>query len=300
MSLPRPPRAALLLLVAPGLAACKSDNTIKDISVDQVAVTTGDFDRMEETLIRSDTLHDVFEGYISQAIYDPEVDPTVMNPKVEELFTGVNEDGDPLVVEYDALLVNSGTRGFGAYVYNGVDTDDRFLVDPAVPVAMEAFVSQARTLVVSDWSYELVELVWPDQIRFFNEAEGADAAQAGVSESVVAEVVAPGLRELLQADALELQFDFSYWTVIEDVGPDVDVYLRGDVEVRDPNGQGAVPLTDVPLLVGFDAGFGRVVFSAFSWKAQTPEVADLMLSFAVEGLEVEPSGDQLAGAEDAE
>ena len=37
----------------------------------------------------------LFEGYISNAIYEDDVDPEVMNPKVESLWRGTNVDGDP-------------------------------------------------------------------------------------------------------------------------------------------------------------------------------------------------------------
>ena len=48
-------------------------------------------------------------------------------------------------------------------------------------------------------------------------------------------------------------------------------------------------LEDAPLLVAFDSGRGRVIYSAFSWKAQSQSVTDLLLLYLAEGLDVEVS-----------
>jgi hypothetical protein len=293
-------RAAPLLVLPLALSAgCKNENNVKSIAIDALAVTAGDFDRLEETLIRADIQHTVFEGYIRSPLYEADdVDPTLMNPKAEELFTGTDEDGYPVMSEFDAILVNSGTRGLGAYVYNDVDTDDAFLGDPRVTANLADFMKGNRTLVVTDWAYDLVESNWPEKIQFYDEDLGYDAAQAGVSTEVTAEVVDTGLADLLGANVLTLDFGgFSAWTVISSVDPSVEVYIQADVEVRDSGGQGAVTLRDVPLLVGFETGSGRVVYSAFPWKAQSPGLADTLLGFAVDGLDTEVSGDQYASAE---
>ena len=76
---------------------------------------------------------------------------------------------------------------------------------------------------------------------------------------------------------------------MESVSDDVQVYLRGDVEYRTADNSGTATLDDVPLLVGFDAGRGRVIYSSFSWKAQSQAVTDLLLLYLAEGLEVETS-----------
>mgnify|MGYP002634447984 CR=1 FL=1 len=293
------PKQLVLISLATGITACSNENNIKNLSIDKVAVTTGDFDRMEEPLVRADVVHDLFEGYIRAPLYEPDdVDPSIMNPKAEELFTGVNDDGYPLINEYDAVLINSGTRGLGAYVYNAVDADDAFLIDPRAADHVDGFVAANRSLVATDWAYDLIEAVWPDKISFYSESDGFDAAQAGVSGKVTAEVLDKGLADLLGSNVIEIDFGgFSAWTVISAVDPSVDVYISAAVEVRDAGGQGAVTLYDVPLMVGFESGGGRVVYSAFPWKAQPPAMADLLLGFSVDGLDAVVSGDQYASQE---
>jgi len=276
------------------LMGCKSDNNIKAITIEQAAVVTGDFDRVEEVLARYDVQHDIFEGYIDQAIYEEDVDPEVMNPKVEALWLADNPDGDPLTVDYDAIFVNSGSRGLGKYVYNAVEEDNAFLVDPRVGVAMDAFMLRGGVLIVSDWGYDLVEALWPDKITFLNEDDGADSAQAGLDDTVSAEITDPALASAADSSHLDLNFDFSYWTVIREVSSDVTVHLRGDVQFRSSAGQGALVLEDVPLLVSFETSNGRVIVSSFAWKAQKAGVTDLILLSLLDGLNVEVRADQTA------
>lgn len=290
-ALPRVWPLALGLLVA-----CKSDNKISSIAVERVAVSTGDFDRVEESLARNGVATDLFEGYIAIPVYDPEAADASMALSVEQLFSGQNEDGYPLTIDYDAIFVNSGTRGFGRYVYNGVESDDSLVASAQTAVAVNAFLEGSRTLVVSDWAYDLVESVFPDKISFLHEEDGTDAAQVGVSDAVVANITDPGLAEVALSDTLELRFDFDSWAVMQEVGPGVDVYLRGDIEHRSLDGEGAVVMRDVPLLVGFNSDAGRVIYSSFSWKAQPPPVTDLLLLYLIEGLSVRVTGEsEVAG-----
>ena len=81
---------------------------------------------------------------------------------------------------------------------------------------------------------------------------------------------------------MTLQFDFTYWTVIESVADDVDVYLRGDVEYRLSDSEGYATLEDVPLLVGFNAVAG-VHLSSFH-GSQNADVADTIMLRVAEGL----------------
>jgi hypothetical protein len=277
------------LWISPG---CKSDNGLKAIVIENTAVVTGDFDRVEESLARNEVKHEVFEGYIFDAIYEEDVDPTIMNPKVEALWRGTNLDGDPLSVDYDAIFINSGSRGLGEYVYNGIDTDDDFLADPMVAVSMDAFLRRNGVLIVSDWGYDLVESLWPDKITFLDEYEGYDAAQAGLDDTITAEITDPVLAANATSDTLDLQFDYSHWTVIREVSSDVTVHMRGDVTYRASNGQGAQTISDVPLLVSFPMANGRVIVSSFAWKAQNPGITDVILATLLAEMQMQVRGDQ--------
>lgn len=276
-------RAAVLLT---GLVACTPDQGFTEITVENTVVISGDFDRLEEPLLRADVPNDVFDGYTVQPVYEDQSGSVV--DSVESLWTAEDDEGSLVLYTYDAMFVNSGARGLGAYVYNDVEEDNQLVEDPEIVALVTDFASSAgRTLVVTDWAYDLVEAGWEDKITFLQEDDGLDAAQVGLNHSVVATVTDSVLVGALGTNQLEVQFDFGYWTVIEDVAPDVTVHLRGDVQYRRSDGSGTASLQDVPMLVSFETGTGRVIYSAFSWRAQRPEVADILLGTLVEGINVE-------------
>lgn len=232
-----------------------------------VAVTYGDFDDLTPSLDRLSVRHDIFEGLISNATWSE--DP-VSGVAVEDLFDTRTSRG------YEAVLVSSGTRGFGATVYNRNDPDDGLVGDPAVLDEIEGYVRAGGRLFVTDWTYDLVERIWPDAIDFVGDDSALDAAQVGEVDDVVADVTEPLLLDSLGMERIVLEYNFSNWAVIEEVGPDTTVWLRGDV--RSWDGTGVVDHTDVPLLVSFPHGRGQVVVQTFHANAQTFAVADTLLT----------------------
>ena len=62
------------IIVAISLMACQSDQGLKQLRYENIAVVNGDFDNMQEILVRLDIGATEFEGYISQPIFDPEDD----------------------------------------------------------------------------------------------------------------------------------------------------------------------------------------------------------------------------------
>lgn len=273
----------MLLLLALG---CQTENEFFERPFDSIAVVTGDFDSIEDGFNRLDVAHTLYEGYITTSAYDDSVDPELMSLKSEHLFTGTDADGNPELFIHDALFVNSGARGFAEVKYKGsLDPDDAFVSDPEVVAQVVDFTMRGRTLLASDWSYDLIEAGWPDAIDFANDDLVLDDAEVGAAGRITANVETEELVELLGTDTVSLEMNYTNWAVIDDVGPDVEVLLRGDIEYRISAEEGWGEKTDVPLLVQFDTGNGHVVYSAFHWHAQGAGVADAMLAEVVPGLD---------------
>jgi hypothetical protein len=271
-----------------GLFAC-SENEIIKRPFDDIAVIDGDFDHFGEVLTRMDIAHDSYDGFISQAVYNPEEDGSLNGYKVENLFMDTDEAERTIMLDYDAIFLNSGVRGLGSYVYNGVENDDMFLLDEQALENVRTFVQAGRTLIVSDWAGDLIEQVWPGKINFVNEdncfaEECFDIAQAGSNENIIASIEDDNLMNQLEVDSIQLQFDYSYWTGMQDVSDDVDVFLRGDITYRTSEGEGYLDMTDVPLLVGFQDASGYVLFSSFHYRAQNTNVVDTTLLTIIDGL----------------
>lgn len=272
--------------LACGLVACAPDQGLSEISLDRVAVAAGDFDQVEEALTRLLVYHAVYDGYIAGPVYDSELEPGDNVLSIETLLTGTDSEGRLELYQHDAVFLNSGVRGLGEERYDDLESDDALLRDPQAVANVVSYVEDGHVLVVSDWAYDLVEAGWPDQIDFLGEDDQPDAAQKGTSELVVARVEDAALARDLGGDTLQVAFDYSHWAVVQAVADTTTVYLRGDVTLRPDDEAGEVSLPDVPLLLGFPAGRGQVVLSAFHWRAQRGAVADLLLQALLPGLAV--------------
>jgi hypothetical protein len=269
------------------------DNTISQQPIREIAVVTGDFDHMSEGLDRLLLSYTEYEGFICCAAYDATVDPEANGLKTEGLFTGSTEGAGRELFIYDAVFLNSGSRGWGAYEYNGVAEDNQLLSDPEVLQNIEEFVAQGNTLVLTDWTYDLIEAIWPEMLEFYGEDTEVDAAQAGLLGTVSATVTDTVLATSLDQENVNVAFNFSNWSVIESVASDVEVHLRGDIPYRISASEGTGILEDVPLLVSFEKGGGQVIFASFHWAAQTPELGQALMTEIVGGLKAGIEGGSL-------
>ena len=298
-----PPRTrpALLAVVATALASLAAtcgEPTLNSNFALQVAVTAGDFDDVAAPFKRGAIAHDVFEGIISNATWDEDFNPGGVALKVEDLFIGASGAGQ--LGSYGAVFVGSGTRGFGGRQYNGLDPDNTLISDERVVDNTLRYVSSGDTLVVTDWAYELVEAGWPEMIEWAGDEmtpdgtgwANLDAAQMGMIDRITAEVSDAELAQEI-GPSMAVDFPYSNFAVIESVSDDVTVYVRGDVAYRPDELSEPIELTDVPLLVGFDHGDGRVLFSTFHIDAQNPALMDTLIETLVGRFEVENTNVQV-------
>jgi hypothetical protein len=263
---------------------CVTENTFVEQPFESIAVVAGDFDQIEQNLNRLEVAYSTYEGFIEGPSYDDSVDPDLIALKSESLFTAMDEDGNPELFIHDAVFVNSGARGFGAYEYQGLEEDDHLVGDEQVVELLQDYVERGRTVMVSDWAYDLIEAAWPDMIDFYGEDEDLDAAQVGVAGRVAGEVVGLDLGEAI-GEQMSIEMNYSHWALIEDVHPDVVVHVQGDVVYRKSASEGEDTATGVPLLVSFPVGAGQVVFSSFHWNAQTAGASDAAMVALIPGLD---------------
>lgn len=120
------------------------------------------------------------------------------------------------------------------------------------------FVSRGGSLHASDQAYDLIEVSFPDRINFLGLDEDRGAADQGDAVDLQARVLDPLLAAQLQTDEVAIHFGLTTWSVMAGVADSVEVYMSGDAPLLD----GEV-IEDAPLIVGFDHGEGRVVYSSF-------------------------------------
>jgi hypothetical protein len=196
------------------------------------------------------------------------------------------------------VFVGSGTRGFGAREYNGLERDDALVQDDRVLDNVERYVGRGNTLLVTDWAYELVDTLWPDAIEFVgtdphlgDEGEwvSLDDAQKGRITEISAAITDPDLAAALGQQTMALDFPYSNFAVIESVGPGTTVYVRGTVSYLPDLTAEPVELQDVPLLVGFSppGASGKVLYSTFHVDAQNPALMDALIAALVGTFEQE-------------
>ncbi|MCB9677268.1 MAG: hypothetical protein H6737_19270 [Alphaproteobacteria bacterium] len=256
-----------VVLLTLALAGC-IENGFSTRTQNSIAVTYGDFDDLTESLDRLLVQHGIYEGLISNATW---TDDDIGGIPVEALFL----EGEMRL--HDMVFVASGTRGLGKTVYNANLPDDALVADDDTLRISQTYVRSNRSMLMTDWAYDLAEQSWPDQVDWLGEDGDLDAAQRGNIGTVVARVTDDRLAEALDMDQVVIDYNFSNWAVIDDVSDDTTVWLRGDVEYWD--GDGWAVKEDAPLLVSFEpyGGDGRVVVMTFHANAQTPAVTDTLL-----------------------
>ncbi len=289
--------AAVLLLLGPS-AAC-NENNIKSVRLDAIAVVYGDFDNMKDSLTSLEIASTAYDGFIVQATYLPEEERLVRDygaPGVEDLLTDTS--GTLELAEYNAVFVNSGTRGLGAFQYNNpLEPDDSLLAAGTELQDACDFANGGGTLVVTDWAYDLIEYCWPDAIEFYGDDTVPDAAQVGIADG---ELLGDVAEEALVAEVgalVTLNYNYSAWAIVESVGADTEVLMTGSAEYQPSAAELPVAIEDSPLLMRFPTGrSGQVLYSTFALSVQTPGLTSAILLNGVEGLYV-GAGSESAGTD---
>jgi hypothetical protein len=164
------------------------------------------------------------------------------------------------LAEFDIVFFDGGHLEDG--IFYGDSPDVR-----VVNNAIQNYVENGGTLFASDWSYDVIEINWPDKIEFMGDDAVPDAAQVGETGIVSASVLDSGMETAVGAASVDVTYDFAVWPVVESVGDGVTVYLQGDAPWRD--GFDTRSMSDSPLLVGFSAGSGNVYLSTYRQGANS-------------------------------
>jgi hypothetical protein len=143
--------------------------------------------------------------------------------------------------------------------------------DAVVAKNLNAYVAQGGTLYASDWRYHLVAQAFPDIADLSQEADGLD-------EFVDAEVVDPGLRDIL-GKHVNLRFELNKWRPAAFKGDRVKVLLRGSFTDMRTNQRHTAP-----LLVKFSFGKGNVIFTSYHHGKTHSETEKKLLKYLVYSL----------------
>jgi len=178
--------------------------------------------------------------------------------------------------QYDLIYFNGGCLEAGILY----DAEDPHNTAPDTIIAnLQAYVESGGNVYASDWAYDVVEQAWPDKIDFLGVDHVPDDAQLGSSQAIQASIANAAMADFIDDDdgKMLVTYDLPVWPPIETAVHTVSVHLLGNVEYRD-NGIDQ-HLASSPLLVSFNGGGGKVVFSTFRLAANLNEDMLTMMKY---------------------
>jgi hypothetical protein len=210
----------------------------------RVAVVTGDYDDFSEVL-----------G--SLGIGDYELINGLTGDELVQ-FLSVTEN----LTKYDAIFFPGGH--IEEDVFYDSDGSDTAMQHEAVKEAVKAYVDGGGVVYASDWSYDVVEQLWPGKIDFLGRDETPDAAQKGEPATLTASIVDGDMAAAIGGETCKIAFDLDAWPVIESVDTAKGAVVHQTATVTWREGFEVTEVVDSPVLVSFESGEGKVVFS--SWR----------------------------------
>jgi len=238
-------------------AVLDEPNCFQDLDLD-VAVISGDYDDFGALLSQIGVIeYDIIDGQTGE-----ELEQFLLNP-------------DTLLL-YDVVFFNGGHLEEDIFY----DSDDSLEAGPGNTVTqiqsnLIAYAESGGMIYSSDWSYDVIESVWPDKIDFLGDDLVPDDAQRGDIGSVRATVADMPLKNALGTETLDVVYDLAVWPPVESVGLGVTTYLSGKATWRD--GDEVYEVVGSPLLMSFEAGDGLVVYSTYRNESNTDtQVFDIL------------------------
>jgi hypothetical protein len=210
----------------------------------QVAVVTGDFDDFEAVLTTVGV-----GGY------------KVVDGQTGDEMVDFLTDAEELAL-YDAIFFAGGHLEDHVFYTSDGDAVQQVA---SVTESLKDYVSGGGIVFASDWSYDVIEQVWPGQIEFYGEDSEPDAAQVGEPATITASITNDDLESEVGKDQVKITFDLDTWPVAVKAGDGAKVWLKGDAGWRE--GQETGTAEGSPLLVQFESGDGEVVFTPWRMSA---------------------------------
>lgn len=207
----------------------------------KVAVISGDYDDLGEVLDAMGVSYDVVNGQTGA-----ELAQFLSQPANLAIYDAVFFDGGHL--EEDVFYDSDGTDTAGYTML--------------VQAALLEYVQGGGKLLVTDWSYDVVETVWPGKIDFHGDDLIPDEAQVGEPGLYPAVVRSPDMADATGVSGVELKYDLAVYPIISGVDDSVDVLMRADVVWRE--GMKTHASNGSAVAVSFQDGDGMVVLT--TWR----------------------------------
>jgi hypothetical protein len=228
----------------------------------RAAVITGDYDKFGKVLKQLGVEnYDVINGKTGSSLEQFLSSEVALSQYSVVFFPGGHREED---IVYDS---------------DGTDIDG---VVPLVKDSLRNYVNNGGVIYASDWSYDMIEQVWPEYIEFFGDDALPDDAQVGSEATVIADITNGSVETTLGFSDVEISFDLDTYPIIESVSGDTLIYMEADVPYR--IGMETYEVRNSPIMVGFAYGEGIVLYSTWrqysNMEGDALEVIRMMVNLA--------------------
>lgn len=189
------------------------------------------------------------------------IGPNRLNWAYDEIAEEILADPVALAI-YDVVFINCPS--------NGKETT----LAPQAKTVLQNWVNNGGVLYISDWASAYIEEAWPTDITYVTKYTYNRIADAG---QVTADVEDASLATFLGQNTMPIEFDLSAWVPMKEVPTSTRVYLSADLgplvpdTIYDEQGN-PIDYTNwgagAPIMVGFEKGKGRVIYTSFHNEGQ--------------------------------
>lgn len=204
---------------------------------------------------------------------------TAMGYKFDEIQDSQLANYD-FIKKYDAIFINcSGDSAANA---------------PAARDSLRQYVQNGGALYASDYAFVYFKESFPGYLIF------PDNPYIGIgNQHVTATITDPGLKLYLLQDQVDIFYNLGAWVILDDVGPDTQVIMRGDVQVwtgsalsmesgppshhlpSPISAQGIQTLLNKPLAASFRYGDGFAIYTTFHNEPQLTGLQRKLLEYFI-------------------
>ncbi len=160
----------------------------------------------------------------------------------------------------DILFINCGPH---EWAVDNADPGDL----ETVLTNLRRFVEDGGSLYLSDWAYDLFELLYPDAVDWYGDDDVRNDAERGVAQDFLAFVQDEELASLIGNGQAFLKYDFSRIALPQELGGGANPLMTASIQYEDDDGN-VLTLDDVPVLLEFlpvalvdDPG--RIIYTTF-------------------------------------
>lgn len=175
----------------------------------------------------------------------------------------------------DILFINCGAH---EWALEEADEDAR-------AVALEnlrRFVVEGGSIYLSDWSYDLLEELYPDAVDWMGDDAFYNDAESGVAQDFIGNVLDEQIAVVLNLDRASLRYEQNRIAMPMTLGAGTRPLILADIKVATENGIELYP--DVPVLLeyqpavlDFGASPGRIIYTTFhNGSANTSDMDEVL------------------------